>query len=519
MVDGTGTRLRLGDLFAHDSFALEPLTGGPAAARRRVLGAHTVEVERPTRWLAPDWIMLTTGVRLRGHVAAQRALVEELQAAGVAALGFGVGLVFRRVPARVLEPAREAGFPVFAVPYETRFSDLVRFVDSRVLSGEVDLLRRVVALQRHLLDALGGPEPQRTMVERLARWVGAAAVLFDEDGQAQVVAGRPPVSELWAEIGPRAAGVQALHHDGWRAVAARVGSRAGHEPGWLVLAGRSAGFAHRMARPAVEACAPLLAAIAQLGDVVREQEQAVRGALLEEALERAEPAPGLPMAARAAAFGLDFSRPARVVVLRGADLEEVCHELVDRLEGGRVPHLVARRGPELLMALVQGEDDELAAVLSALAARRPGLVAGIGRAVEAIADARHSLRDAELAADRAGADPERRVLRFEDFDLSTFVVSEIDAERLAPKVEQLLSVLRPHPSLRAGLVAYFEHDLDVARAARALHLHPNSLRYRLGRVERLLGVSLRSPATIAALHIALVADAGAHEAGRFGPVG
>jgi DNA-binding PucR family transcriptional regulator len=38
-------------------------------------------------------------------------------------------------------------------------------------------------------------------------------------------------------------------------------------------------------------------------------------------------------------------------------------------------------------------------------------------------------------------------------------------------------------------------------------MHRNSLRYRLARVEQLLGRSLKQPATIAAIHIALIADA------------
>ena len=55
-------------------------------------------------------------------------------------------------------------------------------------------------------------------------------------------------------------------------------------------------------------------------------------------------------------------------------------------------------------------------------------------------------------------------------------------------------------------MAYFDHDLDVPAAAAELHLHPNSLRYRLTRIEEVLGRSLKRPATIAELHIALLAD-------------
>ena len=45
------------------------------------------------------------------------------------------------------------------------------------------------------------------------------------------------------------------------------------------------------------------------------------------------------------------------------------------------------------------------------------------------------------------------------------------------------------------------------RAAQAMHLHHNSLRYRLSRAEQLLGRSLKDPATIASVYFALTARA------------
>src|SRR3954468_24204419 len=106
------------------------MSGGPEAARREVRGAHAVEVDAPARWLGPDWVMLTTGVRLQRNPSAQRELVPQLEAEGVTALGFGVGLGFDQVPAALVDVAREHGFPVFAGPYETRFREIIPFVDS-----------------------------------------------------------------------------------------------------------------------------------------------------------------------------------------------------------------------------------------------------------------------------------------------------------------------------------------------------------------------------------------------------
>src|SRR5206468_3720624 len=55
----------LGDLLAQEDLGLELLAGGEDALARRVAGAHTIEIEHPATWLERDWIMLTTGVRLR----------------------------------------------------------------------------------------------------------------------------------------------------------------------------------------------------------------------------------------------------------------------------------------------------------------------------------------------------------------------------------------------------------------------------------------------------------------------
>ncbi len=43
------------------------------------------------------------------------------------------------------------------------------------------------------------------------------------------------------------------------------------------------------------------------------------------------------------------------------------------------------------------------------------------------------------------------------------------------------------PQLRQTLQAWIDHDLNVAATARALCLHPNSVRYRLRRIAQLTG--------------------------------
>ena len=117
-----------------------------------------------------------------------------------------------------------------------------------------------------------------------------------------------------------------------------------------------------------------------------------------------------------------------------------------------------------------------------------------------MADVPVSLRDAQLAAARG-------VASFEELDLATLLLTDADPERLEPRVERIVAVLRRAPAAARGARRLLRPRPRRARGRRrALHLHPNSFRYRLSRLEELLGCSLKRPATIAELHIALSAD-------------
>ena len=448
--------LTLADLLAEPGLGLVQRAGPADAQERTVLGAAVVEVPSPARWIAPGWVLLTAGVRLEGGAERElRALVTDCAAAGVAALGFGIGPVFDELPAPLLDEADARGLPVFSIPPGTAFRAVVRHVDSAIMGDEAPLFRRLGSLQRYVADGLREPEPERAVVERLARFLDASAAVLAPDGSVVVAAGGAPFAALLESL----SGTEA-EAEGWCAVAARLaaGAEGAPDAGWLLLASPRSRFIGTLAKRAAETTAPLLVAMDRLKEVTRAQEQAVRAALLEQALRGG----GADTAARAAALGLDFAVPARVVVARGPGA--VRHELGEALARAGVPHLIAER-EDGAVALVQGDVPAL-----------DGLTAAVGRPIDALADAPASLRDAELAARSGVAD-------YEQLDLAALLLSDARPERLEPRVQRILSVLRDQPMLREALVAYFAHDLDVTATAGELHLHPNSLRYRLAKLE------------------------------------
>ena len=158
----------LGELLDGD-LGLELVTGGEHARDRRVAGAHSIEIDHAAAWLGRDWVMLTTGGRLRHSADAQRRLVGELDEIGAAALGFGVGMGFKRVPSALLREARTRDLPVFSVPLRTPFRDVVSAVNGSLLSSEVRAMQRLSSLQLYLMDALEEDDPRAAIIDRLGR--------------------------------------------------------------------------------------------------------------------------------------------------------------------------------------------------------------------------------------------------------------------------------------------------------------------------------------------------------------
>ncbi len=80
-------------------------------------------------------------------------------------------------------------------------------------------------------------------------------------------------------------------------------------------------------------------------------------------------------------------------------------------------------------------------------------------------------------------------------------------------LEQRLRPLDLHPEWEATLRAYVRSGFDRRAAAAELHLHPNSVDYRLGRIARVCGFDPAQPAERAtAIAVLCIRDLAMHRA-------
>ena len=147
--------------------------------------------------------------------------------------------------------------------------------------------------------------------------------------------------------------------------------------------------------------------------------------------------------------------------------------------------------------------DRLLAHLASLGLGR----VGVSEVTESILDTPAAVKQARMA--REAATPgTSAVTRFEDARVAALVTA---APELATGLaRQVLGPVLALDVVEQGLLlgtlrAWYDADGSAAQAGRLLHCHPNTVRYRLGKLTQLIDRDLHSPTDVAHLFLALEA--------------
>jgi DNA-binding PucR family transcriptional regulator len=498
--------LLLRDLLARPDLGLQLLHAGrdaDAALERPVRWVYTTDLLDPARYLGGGELVIS-GLVWRREEADSERFVAAVAGAGAVALAAGAA-VFHGIPDDLVDACRRHDLPLLAVPEDVSFAAVTEVVVGALSAARGERLAHTLGRQRRLLSAVAGGLGLDELAADVSAATGAAIRVLSATGRALVPGPTPlPVDALDAAV------TTFLTADRLPAVV----------PG-----------AQRSVFPVGPASEPRVTSwfVAVDGDCTRwdaETGDTVGELVAIAALDRARRSEGLRVArdiaedAIALVAGGAGDRPETAVRLRQAGLDAT-HPLVVAVagftDGGSVetaravlgdaaahvgPPVVGLHDGLAVALLPAGASDAPAdtALRAALGRLAPGLgtdrlTAGISRPAAAaalsgaVAEARHA-RD--LAALRPG--PVHVVTGAEVTSHVALLAAVPDEVRRAFAARVLDPVLaydaRTGAGLRETLEAFLDCSGSWSRASQRLHLHVNTVRYRIGRVEELTGRDL-----------------------------
>ncbi|TCO62505.1 PucR family transcriptional regulator [Actinocrispum wychmicini] len=431
------------------AFHLRVLAGA-GALDRPVDWVHVSELADPTPFLRAGTLLLTTGLQLRDP----GEYVARLAEAGVAGIGFGVGLSHRTVPGDLVDACAALDVPLVEVPFDTRFADLVRFVADDMARTAVRAARSTVDAERALIKALAAADPVASVTARLAKWLGGWAMVLDQDAGLVAVApakARKELRDVRAEL-------DRIEQTGRFSVSwARDGVQISAHPiegGYLAVGTPNLG----PDGPGVIAIAVLLLSLQA------EQARALRAAavrlLVNGFVDDAAKIVTLP------------EPPVRVAILQDVDARGLLS----------VP-----------------DEDGLLCVIEA------DVQLDLGECGRAAVSDPVRLADLPKAVDQArglvGALTGPGIVNAHDG-----LLSYVDTPAVRGYVRALLAPLRESPMLLETLRTFLECDGGWAEAATRLGIHRHTLKYRIQKIEDILGRRVADTGARAELWLALQLD-------------
>ncbi len=506
-----------------DTLKLESLTharlvAGEAGLDRPVLWSHVVDMPDPAPWVPAGYFLLTTGYSWPREARAQRRMIEALAAGGIAGVGLAVARYVESFSKAEREAADRAFLPLVEIPFEVPFARITEELHRAIMAEPYRAMERAEQIHRALMRGASRDATLDDLARILCPLIGRSVTFEDPHGKlfahcsiderADAVrretlerAQTPPellraLAAIGLEKRLRASDVPvrvpAMPEIGMTARLAcpiRLGTELVGVV-WIIEGDEPlSDLDHRAAEYAALVAAIRIAHQRELASLEASLGHASVLSLLE-----SEPDQTPAAEERVRLLGFDAGRSYRAAIALlpeemplGRDgylrRDRLATRLRDALHAAGCAQLVAvvlDRVPFLLP-----EEVDVATILGALGVDAPAIV--VGRAHPGVEGARRSYREAlSLIRYRKRA----ALCRFEDVLVPRVLAG--DAEARQTFLADLLAPLRAQrggAGLVTALIELARSGFRMRETAERLGIHPNTLRYRLGRASDILGTT------------------------------
>jgi len=477
------------------------LHSGAEGLDHEVGWTHTSDLPRPWEWLGHNELLMTNGMSFPGRAAEQHDLVHHLSRVGASALAVGEGMYCPPLTSRFTQASNQLELPVLWISYPLPFSSISRAVAEATLLEQSHRLMQTARIYDAIRTSPASSGEGTALIEALTRELNCPVYVCDRNsGEPWFPRTIPPPAEVVSAIrraasggANRIAGAQSLVlADDTEVLIAEVPT---HAQAVLVVV-RPPGVP--LDGILIQHAATVVAldlSQATLGrEHVRREGAEALGQMLDGRTDQRSTRRQLTAANLIPAGSL-------VGALTGAPPERM-RDIYLHLWRRQIPHLITIRNgiTHVIIPASEAAASTLTDALGPLG--RVGLSAPL-RSASRVAEASREALWALSTAERT----EQPLTHFTEVPTLSWFNEIEEAQSI---VDQVLGPLLTYEAThQTGLVETLEQFLTLRRSwqatATALHLHRQTVRYRIKNVEKITGRSLTETSDIAQLWLALQA--------------
>ena len=526
----------VGSILKMEAMKRSSLLAGESGLDRMVTSATVLDAPDAVHWLKGNELAFTSTYPLQNLTSGLDALVEEFVQRNVSGLGVKLNRYMTIMPADMLERADSLGFPIIALPEEIAWIDLITPIMLSILDTEARDLIRSEEVQTGFTNILLSNPGLEDIARLLHDFVGNPVVILVQGGGEPITVPAPAPFDIpqilhmigrnrtRSEIGNPQSGVRRVQDSDVCAVFIPFTYEPGVD-GYIVVVEQERPLSKAdldCLRHAKNAIALKMLQIRAELSVERQKYNEFVGGLID---KNASTSTIRNLIARGGAFGFDLADQYTAVVIQffgidGEPFNAVSNalraQLSDRgklilgvLEHNRIIALFPAGEPEgdspetlpgVLRALLQSLQDRIGPLRWS---------AGISHV-----NATHHLARAYEQAEQALVQGDKklgpgRIQLYDDtglYRLFSHAVLHDDIRRYVTEwLDPLLTYDRSHQTkLIETLRVFIDCNGNYRETSRALHLHHNTVRYRISLILRLTGRNALLPKVRLHYQLALV---------------
>lgn len=463
---------------------------GASGLGRRVAWAHVSELEDPTPWLTGAELIMTTGLGFPTAAAEQRDYLRRLDDGGVAGLAVTTHLHMPAITRTALAEADRRSFPIVEVPLAVPFIAIAQEVAAAVQADSIQRLNAQLQVFGAVRWLTSGELDDAQVFGRLGRLSGLRLYVCSTAGKVLIPGVPVPPPEL-RRLLPSTLDVPPTVPGGFVMPIPLAGGPTGFLLAMEIDGVANAGLA---VVQHIATVAALRMTMRRYGDEIIRREGAETFADLLQGDHSAE-----TMTRRLGRAGFRRDTRLQLVVIRSAAGSVDDAAVAEALVEAELPHLLLNSGDATYLLVRSGP--QVRAVLAAM----DDLRAGASRPFS-IGDRLGIPRREALWASARADDAGLPFVRYGSDTIGRWTVE--DAASLRALVSSVLGRVQAYDhdhdsELVRTVQTWMERERLHTAAAEALHIHANTLAYRLRRFEEISGRSLRSTADLAELWLAL----------------
>jgi PucR family transcriptional regulator, purine catabolism regulatory protein len=488
------------------------IVAGEGGLGREISWVHMVDHPDVIQWVKRGELLLTTGYSWPQNADASREFIRALNERELAGVVMAVPHFRNHYPSEALEEANRIGLPLLELPWHVPFSQVTHEILAGIINHQAEVIRRSEEIHRELTNAAITAESLNDIARALTRLVNRTVTFTDVTGRilGQCTAAGTRASEEFqflkmmtdrrtslkvvSNIGPLMLEGQQLPGAGLRLVMPVRLREAVVALIWLDVLD---GIPHELDRRAIEHASVISALHLMRQQALAQQEDRLGYAFVASLLDgQFSASPGA--LERAHVYGWRDDALYRVLMIlldepipltsdgfiRREQTVTVLKQVLRRL---RLPELIAVSLNQIKLLLPDGANcEELWRSL------------GDHRSAMAVSRSHRGLAGMALGArDVADLLPTLRVGKIHHFDEVLFpraLLGDEDArDMLIARLIDPLVQQRRGEMLLDTLDVLCNEAFQLSSTAKLMGIHISTLRYRLERIEEVLGVSLEDP--------------------------